>query len=127
VEACHDPLVLTRVLIVDDHASFRRLSARLLSEYGFAVVGEAATAAAALAEATRLEPDLVLLDIVLPDRSGIAVAFELSRRPHPPRVVLTSSRSRSDFGSSFDWPTGCAFMPKHELTGASLMALARLS
>ena len=117
----------TRVLIVDDHASFRRLSARLLTEYGLAVVGEAATASRALELVTRLEPDLVLLDIVLPDRSGISVASELRLRPHPPRVVLTSSRSRSDFGSSFDWPAGCAFMPKHELTGASLMALAGLS
>lgn len=112
-----------RVLIVDDHASFRRLAARLLGESGFSVVGEATDAASALLEAERLLPDLVLLDVVLPDRSGLFVAQELLRIAVPPRVVLTSSRSRSDFGASFDWPEGCSFVPKHELTAAGLTAL----
>jgi DNA-binding NarL/FixJ family response regulator len=114
------------VLIVDDHVSFRRLAARMLSESGFVVVGEAADAVCALSEAVRLRPDVVLLDIVLPDRSGIALAREFGRGPSPPRVVLTSSRSRSDFGSSFEWPTGCDFVPKHELSGPGLAALLGL-
>jgi DNA-binding NarL/FixJ family response regulator len=117
--------VRRRVLIVDDHAGFRRLAARVLAESGFAVVGEAADAAAALDEVDRLQPDVVLLDIMLPDRSGIAVAQELGRRRFPPRVVLTSSRSRSDFGTSFEWPIGCNFVPKHELSGAALAAVLR--
>jgi len=109
-----------RVLVVDDHPSFRRLATRLLAEAGFAVVGEAGDAEAALREAQRLCPDAVLLDVVLPDRSGLAVARELALSPQPPRVVLTSSRSRSDFGDSFVWPPGCRFLPKHELTPARL-------
>jgi DNA-binding NarL/FixJ family response regulator len=115
--------VSLRVLIVDDHESFRRLASRFLTESGFSVVGEAADAASALSEARRLLPELVLLDVVLPDRSGLCVARELMRIVVPPRVVLTSSRSRSDFGASFDWPDGCAFVPKHELTAAGLTAL----
>jgi DNA-binding NarL/FixJ family response regulator len=99
----------------------------MLDESGFVVVGEAADAATALDETARLRPDVVLLDIVLPDRSGLAVARELAGRPLPPRVVLTSSRSRSDFGSSFKWPAGCDFVPKHELNGAGLAALLDLS
>jgi DNA-binding NarL/FixJ family response regulator len=110
------------VLIVDDHASFRRLAARLLGEAGFVVVGEAVDAASALHEAALLRPDVVLLDIVLPDRSGLLVAEELRQGPGAPRVVLTSSRSRSDFGSAFAWPAGCAFVPKHELSGRRLTA-----
>ena len=117
----------TQVLIVDDHASFRRLARRMLVESGFVVVGEACDAASALVEAARLEPDLVLLDIVLPDRSGLSVAEELARGCRPPCVVLTSSRSRSDFGSGFQWPDGCGFVPKHQLTGAALNALLALS
>ena len=116
-----------RVLIVDDHASFRRLATRMLHEAGFDVVGEAADAAEALNQAARLQPDVVLLDIVLPDATGLAVAQELAARPSPPRVILTSSRSRSDFGSSFDWPTGCDFVPKHELNGAGLAAMLAVS
>lgn len=115
--------VAKQVLIVDDHPSFRRLARRVLVEAGFAVVGEAADAAEALAAAVRLEPDVVLLDIVLPDRSGLTVAEELSRGRRPPRVVLTSSRSRSDFGTAFEWPARCEFLPKHLLSGAALTAL----
>jgi len=109
-----------RVLVVDDHLSFRRLASRLLSEAGFAVVGEAADADGALREVVRLRPDVVLLDVVLPDRSGLEVAWELSLTEEAPRVVLISSRGRSDFGESFEWPPRCSFLPKHELTSARL-------
>jgi DNA-binding NarL/FixJ family response regulator len=111
-----------RVLLVDDHPGFRRLAARLLREAGFAVVGEAVDAAGAVRDAERLRPDVVLLDVVLPDRSGLAVARELAQSAAPPYVVLISSRSRSDFGQSFVWPAGCTFIPKHELTAARLRA-----
>jgi DNA-binding NarL/FixJ family response regulator len=115
--------VPTRVLIVDDHPSFRALAGRLLAEAGFAVVGEAADAASALQQADRLRPDLVILDVVLPDRSGLTVAAELTQASPAPHVVLTSSRSPSDFGEFFDWPAGCSFVPKHELTVARLRAV----
>ena len=108
------------VLIVDDHSSFRRLARRMLCASGFTVVGEAGDVASALAQAQALEPDVVLLDLVLPDGSGLAVAQELSLAPHPPRVILTSSR---DFGSAFEWPSGCEFIPKHRLSGTLLSAL----
>jgi DNA-binding NarL/FixJ family response regulator len=116
-----------RVLIVDDHESFRRLAARMLGESGFTVVGEAGDAASALRAAERLQPDVVLLDVVLPDRSGLCVAAELAKTRTPPRVVLTSSRSRADFGTPFDWPRGCEFVPKHELSGAALTAVLESS
>jgi DNA-binding NarL/FixJ family response regulator len=111
------------VLIVDDHASFRRLAARMLQQAGFVVVGEAQDAAGALAAVARLRPDMVLLDVVLPDGSGIDVARELARGAVAPRVVLTSSRVRSDFGSGFEWPPGSEFLPKHELGAQRLLAL----
>ena len=111
------------MLIVDDHASFRRLARRILVRGGLCVVGEAIDAATARALIERLRPDVVLLDVMLPDRSGLEVARELARRADPPRVVLTSSRSRSDFGASFDWPGGCNFIPKHQLTGPALAEL----
>jgi CheY-like chemotaxis protein len=111
-----------RVLIVDDHESFRRLASRLLADAGFAVVGVAADGVSALREAGRLRPDLVLLDIVLPDMSGFEVAAALGDSGLAARVVLTSSRSRSDLAGSA-WPAGSVFLPKHELTAARLRAV----
>lgn len=116
---------MTRVLIVDDHPSFRRLASQLVAAAGYAVVGEAADAASALDEAARLRPDVVLLDVVLPDRSGLAVARELVSSPDRPKVVLISSRSRSDFGESYEWPEGCSFLPKHEFTVTRLKDVVR--
>lgn len=115
--------VAVRVLIVDDHASFRRLTRLVLLAAGFEVVGEAAGAESARALIGLLHPDAVLLDVMLPDGSGLDVARELAREPDPPRVVLTSSRSRSDFGESFDLPGGCNFIAKHELSGPALAEL----
>jgi two-component system nitrate/nitrite response regulator NarL len=115
--------VAVQVLIVDDHASFRRLARLLLQAAGFDVVGEAADAKGARGMIERLRPDAVLLDVMLPDGSGVDVARELADEPGSPRVVLTSSRSRSDFGPSFDLPGGCNFIPKHELSGPALSRL----
>ena len=70
----------SRVLIVDDHPSFRRFATRLLEMAGFSVVGEAEDGASALAAVRRLRPELVLLDVLLPDMSGFAVADALAAR-----------------------------------------------
>lgn len=114
-----------RVLIVDDHAAFRRLATRLLTKSGFEVVGEAVNATSAVLQVERLLPDAVLLDVLLPDRCGVDVARDLSVRPNAPRVILTSSRTRSDFGEAFEWPGGCTFVAKHELSGPLLAGLLR--
>jgi DNA-binding NarL/FixJ family response regulator len=115
--------VPVRVLIVDDHESFRRLARRVLLASGFCVVGEAVDAASAIRKSLALRPDVVLLDVMLPDQSGAEIARELVAGPSPPRVILISSRNRSDFGPDFVWPGGCEFIPKHELSRASLSAL----
>lgn len=61
------------VLIVDDHSSFRSSARLLLESEGFEVVGEAADAAAALAQVSPLAPELILLDVQLPDLDGFEV------------------------------------------------------
>ena len=90
------------VLIVDDHAGFRGFARRLLEAGGFTVVGEAEDGASALAAVEALRPELVLLDVVLPDTDGFAVAERLAERSDGPVVVLTSSREAADFGERLD-------------------------
>jgi two-component system response regulator EvgA len=85
------------VLIVDDHAGFRLAARALLEADGFVVVGESATGGEGLEAVVRLRPDVVLLDVGLPDLDGIEVSERLKACPDAPAVVLTSSRDRSDY------------------------------
>jgi DNA-binding NarL/FixJ family response regulator len=110
----------TRVLIVDDHAGYRRAARRLLEASGYAVVGEAPDGAAALAAVAELQPEVVLLDILLPDTNGFVVADAIASQPHPPIVVLTSSRTAADYGAALD---GRRFVAKSGLTPARIGAV----
>ncbi len=113
----------TSVLIVDDHDDFRESASALLEAEGFAVVGGAEDGAAALAAVERLRPDVVLLDIQLPDFDGFAIAERLAAAPEPPRVVLISSREAAAYGSRLQTAPTQGFLAKRELSGASLAAL----
>ena len=112
-----------RVLIVDDHPSFRATARALLQAEGFDVVGEAADGASALEAAGRLRPEVVLLDVQLPDTDGFAVAARLTSSGAGPAVVLTSSREAADFGPLVSQSGARGFVPKDELSGAALVAL----
>ncbi len=111
------------VLIVDDHPSFRVTARALLESEGYEVVGEAENGASALEQARRLRPDVLLLDVQLPDTDGFAIAAELSRNGWSPAIVLTSSRDLSDFGSLVTQSGARGFVPKAELSADTLSAL----
>ena len=113
----------TTALIVDDHPSFRRFGRRLLESAGYLVVGDAPDGASAIEAVGRLRPDVVLLDVLLPDMTGFDVARELNRQPERPLVVLTSSRSASDLGQLVNTEDARGFIPKRDLTVAALVAL----
>jgi DNA-binding NarL/FixJ family response regulator len=115
-----------RVLIVDDHPSFRSSARALLAAEGFEVVGEAEDGSSALDAVERLDPEVVLLDVQLPDVDGFAVALELARRNGGRRkVILTSSRDASDFGPLVAQCGALGFVPKAELSGAALRSVLR--
>jgi len=111
------------VLIVDDHPSFRASARVLLEAEGFDVIGEAADGTSGIAEARRLRPDLVLLDVQLPDIDGFEVARRLLESGSSPAIVLVSSRDRSDFGSLVESSGANGFVPKAEISAESLAAV----
>ena len=113
-----------RVLIVDDHAAFRAFARLTLARAGYDVVGEAQNARTALAAVQALQPDLVLLDVGLPDCDGIALAALLGQEDRPPRVILVSSRDAGDYGRRLR-DAGLQFIPKAELSGRAVDALVR--
>ena len=119
---CHDESVTT-VLIVDDHKAFRTSARHLLEAEGFVVVGEAANGCDALELAGELSPELVLLDIQLPDIDGFEVAKELRRRGASATIVLTSSRDAADYGACIAESGARGFVPKGDLSGAAIAAL----
>jgi DNA-binding NarL/FixJ family response regulator len=113
----------TSVLIVDDHDAFRASLGKLLEADGFAVVGDAADGVAAIAAVERLRPDVVLLDVQLPDLDGFAVAERLSAASNPPTIVFISSRDAAAYGPRLQAAAARGFISKRELSGATLAAL----
>jgi DNA-binding NarL/FixJ family response regulator len=121
---CHHTYTLTRVLIVDDHPSFRATARALLQAEGYDVVGEAENGVGALRQARELQPDVVLLDVQLPDFDGFEVATRLTgQNGSTIEVVLCSSRDGSDFGPLVAQSGARGFIPKAELSGAALKAV----
>lgn len=111
------------ILIVDDHPSFRAMAQVVLETDGFVVVGTATDGESAVAETLRLEPDVVLLDIGLPDITGFEVAARLRDAGSQTAIVLASSRDGSDFGPLIADSGARGFVDKAELSGDVLRAL----
>lgn len=109
------------VLIVDDHDGFRRAARVVLADEGYDVIGEACTGAEALATARRLHPDLVLLDVQLPDTTGFHVAEQLVGAGQ--RVVLISSRPASDYRQRLSTTSAAGFISKEDLSRGAIERL----
>src|SRR5690242_16510580 len=113
----------TTVLIVDDHAGFRRAARTLLEAEGYAVAGESATGTEALEAVERLRPNVVLLDIGLPDVDGVEVSARLTELDPTRKVVLTSTRDATECAPLCKSCGARGFIPKSELSGAALAEL----
>lgn len=80
-----------RVLIVDDGVFFRKALREILTAGGYDVVGEAENGVQALAEAIRLRPDIIILDVVMPVKNGLEAAREISGLAMPTKIVMCTS------------------------------------
>lgn len=112
------------VLIVDDHAGFRRMARRVLEASGLTIVGEAEDAASAITAVGVLDPEVVLLDVLLPDGDGFTVAEAIAQLAGRARVVLTSSRDLEDLRTRLAQTSACGFLAKRDLSGEAVVAIA---
>lgn len=109
------------LVIVDDHAGFRTWAGEALGQEGFDVVGLVDSGAAAIQAVDRLRPEVLLLDVQLPDMTGFEVADAVADRT---TVVLTSSRAAADYGRRVADSRASGFVAKSELSGARLAQVA---
>jgi DNA-binding NarL/FixJ family response regulator len=114
---------MSTIVIVDDDPGFRSQVSQILEADGFVVIGEAGDGAAGLDAVRSRRPDFVLLDIGLPDLSGIEVARILAADGPPPLVVLTSSRDARAYGRRLLGAPSLGFIPKDRLSAAAIRAL----
>jgi DNA-binding NarL/FixJ family response regulator len=112
-----------RVLVIDDNSAFRGALGRLLASGDFVVVAEAATGATGVRLARAYEPDVVIVDVQLPDTDGFAVAEQLAELDRPLDVILTSSLDSSDFGALVTESSARGFIAKAELSARAIGTL----
>jgi DNA-binding NarL/FixJ family response regulator len=115
--------VTRSVLIVDDHPGFRAQARALLVAAGYEVVGEAADGESGVRVARELSPDVVLLDVQLPDSTGFEVVRLIAGEADLPAVVLISSRDASDYGRRIERSGARGFICKAELSAGTLAAV----
>ena len=114
-----------RILIVDDHPEFRRHARRMLESDGHFVIGEAQDSASAIERTRVLRPDVVLLDVNLPDESGLRIVDRLCPPgSRVPAIVLTSTRAVRDLAPLLRRSRARGFIQKDELSGSRIEALA---
>jgi CheY-like chemotaxis protein len=112
------------MLVVDDDPAFLALATRVLEGIGVEVVTTAEDVPAAIVAANATRPEAVLVDVGLPVREGIDLAYELAALPWRPRVVLTSTDT--DAARAIEARDGrpkLPFVPKEELASATLRRL----
>jgi DNA-binding NarL/FixJ family response regulator len=108
------------ILIVDDHTTFRAVVREILEADGYDVVGEAPDGRAGLSAAIALRPDVVLLDVRLPDMDGFAVALHLAEGGGGPAVIVTSSSDDPLYPARAARSGARGFVAKHDVCGAAL-------
>jgi len=108
------------VLIIDDHAAFRTGARALLAADGYDVIGEAPDGRRGIEAAVALQPEVVLLDVRLPDMDGFEVAGELAACCSLTAVVITSSSDDPLYPARAVGSGARGFVAKHDVSGPTL-------
>jgi len=115
------------ILIVDDHPLVREgLISILKSAAGYEVVGQAGNARNAIRMVKNLKPDLVLLDLALPDKSGIELSREIRNISPPTRILIVSMHSKVEYIVKAFQAGATGYMVKESATEKLLQGIDRV-
>ncbi len=114
-----------RILLVDDNAEFLESAAGYLAtQPDLHVIGRARSAQAALEMAAALRPDLVLMDIAMPDMSGLEATRQIKALPSPPRVVILTLYDNPEYRHAAEIAHADGFVAKSDF-GTRLLPTIR--
>jgi DNA-binding NarL/FixJ family response regulator len=122
---CEDDRMSRTIVLVDDDEGFRRWARAWLVAQGYVILGEASAARPAIASVRQLRPEVVLVDVQLPDLDGFELTELLRNLPDPPAVILISSREWADYGDRVASSGAHGFVSKDELTREAIESLVR--
>ena len=112
-----------RTLLVDDSPEFLGAAARFLAtDPEIEIVGHALSARKAIEEVTRLQPDLVLMDVAMPGMNGFAATRQIKERPNPPRVIVLTLYDNDEYRAQARAAGADGFVAKSEF-GTQLLPL----
>jgi DNA-binding NarL/FixJ family response regulator len=118
-------MALVRTLLVDDSPEFLGAAVRFLAaDPQIEVVGFALSARKAIDEVTRLQPDLVLMDVAMPEMNGFAATRQIKGRPNPPRVIVLTLYDNDEYRAQAQAVGADGFVAKSEF-GTQLLPLIR--
>jgi two-component system, NarL family, response regulator NreC len=118
---------MIRVLVVDDHALFRAgISSLLAGVDDIIPIGEAASVEQAIAKARSLQPDVILLDLLLPRRSGVEGVRELAKVSPRSRILIVSSQAAPSAVREALSAGACGYVPKRAAATELLDAIRRV-
>jgi DNA-binding NarL/FixJ family response regulator len=115
-----------RCLIIDDSPDFLEAARRLLEREGIAIAGVASSGDEAVQLASKLRPDVTLIDIDLGVEDGFAVAHRLAASDGQPagKLILISTHGEDEFADLIEGSPAIGFVPKSELSADAIRALA---
>lgn len=116
-----------RVLLADDHPAVRKTLRALLTEVPVGICGEAENGRQAIDKACELQPDVVVLDLVMPEMNGLEAAYEIRQRSPCSKIILLSLHFPPDDGLAFANALGAhAFVHKSALASDLVPTLERV-
>jgi len=116
-------MTLVRTLLVDDNPEFLGAASRFLAtDPQIEIVGRALSARKAIEEVTRLQPDLVLMDVAMPEMNGFVATRQIKERPNPPRVIVLTLYDNDEYRAQAQAAGADGFVAKSEF-GTQLLPL----